>query len=230
MKTHLIIFGILLLSIACNKHPEPANQNEQPAGPGLKYLALGDSYTIGQSVSREERWPVLLAGALKKTGVTVQDPYIIARTGWTTQDLLDGIQNYHPDAPYDLVSLLIGVNNQYQGRSIDEYRTEFHDLLTKSIGYAGGKPENVFVLSIPDWGVTPFGLAGRERIAKEIDQFNKVAKEECDKEKILFINITSISRKALNDPTMVADDNLHYSGKMHQLWVDETLPLIKTKI
>ncbi|TLV04053.1 SGNH/GDSL hydrolase family protein [Dyadobacter luticola] len=219
----------MLLS-SCKSSPDPAKPGNNDTGSGLTYLALGDSYTIGESVSKEDRWPMQLAAALRENGVAVQEPYFIARTGWTTKDLLDGTQNYHPDKPYDVVSLLIGVNNQYQGRSIEEYRSQFHDLLVRSIGYAGGNAEKVFVLSIPDWGVTPFGESVRKRTAKEIDNFNKVAKEECDKEKILFINITDISRTALNDVSMVASDNLHFSAKMYRLWVNETIPAIKPKI
>lgn len=196
--------------------------------PGLKYLALGDSYTIGESVTIEERWPVILAKDLKNAGKPVKNPDIIALTGWTTRDLLNSLENYKPSTQYDMVSLLIGVNNQYQGRAIEEYRTQFRELLLKSISYAHGKASKVFVLSIPDWGVTPYGNGNREKIAAAIDHFNAVAKEECEKEKVLFIDITNISRKALNDPTMLAVDKLHFSGKMHQLWVNEALPKVKS--
>ncbi|NIJ54285.1 SGNH/GDSL hydrolase family protein [Dyadobacter arcticus] len=229
MKASTSLLALMLLLGNCNNHPSPSKQGNGDKS-GASYLALGDSYTIGESVPQEQRWPVLLADALNKSGKPVQSPYIIARSGWTTRDLLNAIQNYTPEKPYDMVSLLIGVNNQYRGRSLEEFRTEFHELLIKSIGYAGGEKENVFVLSIPDWGVTPYGTANRESIAKEINNFNSVAKEECKKEKILFIDITPISRTALNDPSMIASDNLHFSGKMYQLWVNEALGLVKSKI
>lgn len=214
--------------MCCKSNPAPAGQSNNDDTPGLKYLALGDSYTIGESVTIAERWPVILAKDLTNAGKSVKNPEIIALTGWTTRDLLNALENHKPSNQYDVVSLLIGVNNQYRGRDIEEYRKEFRELLLKSIGYASGAASKVFVLSIPDWGVTPYGAGNREKIGAEIDNFNKVAKEECDREKVVFINITDISRKALNDPAMLADDKLHYSGKMHQLWVNEALPKVKS--
>jgi lysophospholipase L1-like esterase len=196
---------------------------------GMKYLALGDSYTIGESVNEDERWPVLFANAMRNAGKPTQTPRIIAQTGWTTRDLQLSLQNFNSIEKYDMVSLLIGVNNQYQGRSLEEYRTQFRELLLKSIGYANGEPSQVFVLSTPDWGVTPYGAGSRDQIAAEIDQFNAVAKDECGKEGVLFIDITTISRKALNDPILIAGDNLHYSGKMYQMWVDEVMDKVKSR-
>jgi lysophospholipase L1-like esterase len=213
---------------SCKSNPAPAGQTNDDNTPGLKYLALGDSYTIGESVSIAERWPVILAKDLSNAGKPVKNPDIIALTGWTTRDLLDALDNHKPSSQYDMVSLLIGVNNQYRGRDIEEYRKEFRELLLKSISYATGDASKVFVLSIPDWGVTPYGTSNREKIGAEINSFNKVAKEECDREKVVFINITDISRKALNDPAMLASDKLHFSGKMHQLWVNEALPKVKS--
>ncbi|KQS27145.1 lysophospholipase [Dyadobacter sp. Leaf189] len=196
---------------------------------GMRYLALGDSYTIGESVDESERWPVLFAKAMRTAGKPVQAPYIVAQTGWTTGDLLLGLQNYNPTEKYDLVSLLIGVNNQYQGRSLEEYRQQFRTLLLRSIDYANGDTGNVFVLLTPDWGVTRYGEGRRDEIAREIDEFNAVAKEECDKEQVLFIDITPLSRRALQDPTMIARDQLHFSGKMYQMWVDEVLKNVKSR-
>ena len=229
MRSILFIFTLLSVSQSCKNGPSPGKQNAGSENNGATYLALGDSYTIGESVSESERWPVILADALRKMGKPTRSPHIIAVTGWTTRDLLSGLQNYTPDKPFDMVSLLIGVNNQFQGRHIDEFRAEFRELLLKSVRYAGDKKENVFVLSIPDWGVTPYGEGKRERIALDIDRFNAVVKEECEKEQIVFVNITPISRQALNDPTMLARDQLHFSGKMHQLWVNETLKKIRSK-
>lgn len=230
MKRHIVFILFITSCIACMRDEEiitsPINNNPDTKN-GLTYLALGDSYTIGQSVAEDQRWPVLFARTMTGNGTTLSKPDIIAKTGWTTANLLSNISSVSAAKPYDLVSLLIGVNNQYQGLSIEQYRTEFRELLLKSINYAGGRSNRVFVLSIPDWGATPAGSGSREVISKEIDQFNAVAKEECQKEKILFIDITLISRKALNDVTLVADDRLHYSGKMHQLWVDEAIPYVR---
>lgn len=227
----LIIVSVLFLA-ACKSDPAIINeQNLNPADTGLSYLALGDSYTIGQNVAVDQRWPVLLAKDLKTKGIAVRSPEIIATTGWTSTHLLYSLTALPPSKKYDLVSLLIGVNNQFQGLGIKQYRQEFHELLLKSIDYANGKAEKVFVLSIPDWGVTPSASpANREKIAKEIDQFNAVAKEECDNLKILFIDITPISRQALDDPAMIANDQLHFSGKMYQLWVDKVSPLVNNII
>ncbi|MCE7068488.1 SGNH/GDSL hydrolase family protein [Dyadobacter sp. CY326] len=232
MKLLQLLCICIALLTGCSNTDDPGTNTYNPGSsePGAKFLALGDSYTIGQSVTAEERWPVLLVKSLRNNNVQFRAPDIIATTGWTTRDLIFSVDNAKPDTNYDLVSLMIGVNNQFQGKSIEEYRTEFSSLLTKSIAFAGGEAKHVFVLSIPDWGVTPYGASNRAEIAKEIDAFNLVAKAECDKAKVLFIDITPISRKALDNPTLIAKDNLHFSGKMHQLWVDEIIPLIKSKI
>jgi lysophospholipase L1-like esterase len=194
--------------------------------PQIRYLALGDSYTIGESVDEAERWPNQLARQLDEHGYKAEVT-IIARTGWTTDELWQGIQARDINPPYDLVSLLIGVNNQYRGRDIEEYREQFVFLLSKSIEYAGGNPKRVFVLSIPDWGVTPFAN-GRdaEQIAKDIDLFNSVNREETEKAGAYYVDITPISREAINDPSLVANDGLHPSGKMYTRWVEESLPVV----
>jgi lysophospholipase L1-like esterase len=198
---------------------------------GLSYLALGDSYTIGESVSENERWPVQLSKSLTKSGVEITSPQIIARTGWTTDELKAKIVSEKITKTYDLVSLLIGVNNQYRGRSVEQFRAEFIDLLETAIKFAGNKPERVFVVSIPDWGVTPFGGKGQNKtISEQIDLFNKVKKEETEKKGILFIDITPISRQAINDVSLIAEDGLHPSGKMYQQWVEKILPELLKKI
>lgn len=188
----------------------------------LRYLALGDSYTIGESVAENERWSNQLA-TLLGADIEVQ---IIARTGWTTSELWEGIQAQGVNPPYDMVSLLIGVNNQYRGYDIEEYRTEFIFLLNKAIEYAGGDNQKVFVLSIPDWGVTPFAN-GRdaEKIASEIDAFNKVNKDESEKAGVAYVDITPVSREAVNDATLIAGDGLHPSGKMYAQWAKLALPI-----
>lgn len=235
MKIYVIVFVSVFLSQACKMGIDNGKfenteeiESDTIGQTGLRFLALGDSYTIGQNVTVAERWPVILAKDLAQLNIKVRNPEIIATTGWTTANLLSRLSNYNPTQTFDMVSLLIGVNNQFQEQSIETYKNEFRALLTKSVAYTGGRREKVFVLSIPDWGVSQYAAGyNRSKIAQEIDQFNAVAKEECLKEKILFINITDISRQALNDPTMLANDGLHFSGKMHKLWVDAVIPQIK---
>ena len=178
-----------------------------------RYLALGDSYTIGESVDASERFPVQLARTLK-----IGEPQVIAKTGWTTDELNAAIDAANPQGPFDLVTLLIGVNNQYRGRSADEYRTQFAALLQRAIGFAGGDASKVIVVSIPDWGVTPFA-EGRDRakIAREIDQFNAINREEASRAGAKWVDITPISRRS--DPALVAADGLHPSGKQYTEWV-----------
>jgi lysophospholipase L1-like esterase len=190
----------------------------------IRYLALGDSYTIGESVEATERFPNQLADFLKAGGMQTEVT-IIAKTGWTTNELWDGIQASEINPPYDLVSLLIGVNNQYRGYDINEYREQFAFLLNKSIEYAGGDPQRVIVLSIPDWGVTPFANGqGGERIARDIDAFNAVNREETEKASAQYVNITPISREAEHDTTLIAPDGLHPSGKMYLEWAKLAYP------
>jgi lysophospholipase L1-like esterase len=198
---------------------------------GLSYLALGDSYTIGESVAESERWPVQLSKSLAKNGVEVASPQIIAQTGWTTDELKEKIVSENITKTYDLVSLLIGVNNQYRGRSVEQFQTEFIELLEIAIKFAGYKSEQVFVVSIPDWGITPFGGKGQNKtISEQIDLYNKVKKEETDKKGILFIDITPISRLAINDISLIAKDGLHPSEKMYRQWVEKILPELLKKI
>lgn len=192
--------------------------------PVVRYLALGDSYTIGESVPEAERWPNQLSDFLAVEGIRTEVT-MIARTGWTTDELWEAIQAREIRPPYDLVSLLIGVNNQYRGYDIDKYRDEFVFLLTKSIEYAGGDRNRVIVLSIPDWGVTPFAR-GRDttQIANEIDAFNAVNREESYKARVHYVDVTPISRQAVNDPSLIASDGLHPSGKMYAAWAQLALP------
>ncbi len=185
-----------------------------------KYLALGDSYTIGESVAENERWPVQLAKTLTAKGRPTDDPTIIATTGWRTDNLKDAIEKAQLKNEYDLVSLLIGVNNQYQGKSAEQYEVEFEGLLKISIQLAKGKKENVFVVSIPDYGYTPFGQPKQTEISKALDQFNEINKRITDKAGITYVNITDISRNGIEQPDLVAGDGLHPSGKMYSLWVE----------
>jgi lysophospholipase L1-like esterase len=190
--------------------------------PQRNFLALGDSYTIGQSVDEKDRWSVQLIDLLKNDfSFTKHD--IIARTGWTTEELTEAIEKQNVTEQYDMVSLLIGVNNQYRGQSVEKYRTEFRNLLNISIKFAKNQPKKVFVLSIPDWGKSPFAKGqDNKQIASDIDKFNNIARDECKKTNIVFIDITELTRNNL-DATSFASDGLHYSGKMHRLWAMEAV-------
>jgi len=183
-----------------------------------KYLALGDSYTIGESVAEHERWPNQLAALLSTGGKVAVKTSIIATTGWRTDNLRNAIEIAKLKEEYDLVSLLIGVNNQYQGKSAVQYANEFEELLKISIRLAKGIKEKVFVVSIPDYGFTPFGQKNQSRISKEIDQFNDVNKKITTQYNVIYFNITDISRQGIGDPSLVAEDGLHPSGKMYSRW------------
>lgn len=186
----------------------------------LRYLALGDSYTIGQGVSVEDRWPNQLVKALKSRGIKIKELRIIAQTGWRTDNLLNAINSETPDSNYNLVSLLIGVNNQYQERNIDVYSVEFRKLLGKAITLCGGRKEGVFVLSIPDYGYTPFGSTNQAAISAEIDQYNQIKRKIAREMGVAYFDITPISREAINKPEYVASDNLHPSGTMYAQWIE----------
>lgn len=204
----------------------------------FRYLALGDSYTIGESVAEAERWPNQLMTKLRADKVfsanykKLESPEFIARTGWTSGELSDAIQAAKPKAPYTLVTLLIGVNNQYRGYSADGFRRELKSLIRKAIIYAGNQRNHVIVVSIPDWGVTPYGNRSNTggKISKEIDFFNRINKEEAALAGVTFVDITGISRKAHNDASYVAPDGLHPSGKMYGEWADLLLPIIKKNL
>ena len=224
-RLHLLVSSLLAIGSLLVGCVLPSDIVKSKEAKPMQYLALGDSYTIGESVTENERWPVQLAAQLRDAGVIIDQPMIIARTGWTTGDLLDALERQQPQGPFALVSLLIGVNNQYQGRSIDEYRTQFHTLLQKSLALAGGKPEHLLVLSIPDWGVTPFAAKRNQpEIGAAIDGFNLINREETRQAGATYIDITPISRQAANDGALIAVDGLHPSGKMYKLWVALALP------
>lgn len=177
-----------------------------------RYLALGDSYTIGESVPEAERFPNQLARILG-----IGEPQIIAKTGWTTDELNAAIDAASPQGPFELVTLLIGVNNQYRGRDAEQYRGEFKALLQRAIGFAGGDAKRVIVVSIPDWGVTPFAeTRDRARIAREIDQYNAINRDEAARAGVRYVDITPISRRP--DPALIAEDKLHPSGKQYAEW------------
>ncbi|MEX0781419.1 MAG: SGNH/GDSL hydrolase family protein [Dehalococcoidia bacterium] len=191
----------------------------------MRFLALGDSYTIGEAAEPAERWPEQLAEMLRTRGVNIEVIEIVAATGWTTDELSAAIDAVRPTGPYDLVSLLIGVNNQYRGRTVEEYRREFGQLLERAVDLAGGEPGRVIVLSIPDWGATPFA-EGRDRaqIAREIDGFNALNREAATSTGARYVDVTPVSREAATDPALVARDGLHPSGEQYRRWAELVLP------
>lgn len=204
--------------------------NDTPKADTSKtFLALGDSYTIGQSVSVADRFPSQTVLLLRGENITIKDPQIIATTGWTTKNLIDAINNANLSTNFDVVTLLIGVNNQYQGRSIDEYKTEFTWLVNRAIQFANNRPTHVFVLSIPDYSLTPFAqTSDTAKIAREIAQFNVENKKIALQLGVNYINITPISREP--DPELLAGDGLHPSGKQYKRWADLLAPMIKNVI
>ncbi len=197
----------------------------------MRYLALGDSYTIGESVEPAQRWPAQLTARLRERGFSLDDPLIIATTGWTTGDLSHALVQTGPLGPFDLVTLLIGVNDQYRGRTEEEYRRQFRTLLQRAITYAGDDATRVIVLSIPDWSVTPFASAwGAEpsslaRIAAQIERLNVVNQAEAERSGAYYIYVTSISREAASNRSLLAADGLHPSGKMYARWVTLVEPV-----
>lgn len=193
----------------------------------LRYLALGDSYSIGEGVAPEGRWPEQLAQRLRDDGIAVADPQIVATTGWTTDELSAGMDTATLVPPYDLVSLSIGVNNQYRGRDTANYRREFAALLQRAIALAGLRPERVIVVSIPDWGVTRFGRAsGRDTavIARELDAFNAINREEAQRAHVAWADVCAISREAGADAAQLTDDGLHPSAAQYRAWLTTILP------
>ena len=229
MKRILLVCLLITGFVSCKEESSPEVDN-QVRETQLTYLALGDSYTIGESVEPEERWPVQLTEKLRAEGIAIQVPRIIATTGWTTQDLLRAMDSQLKNEKYDLVSVSIGVNNQYQGKSIDEYREDLYEVFKRAITYSESGVSGVFAVSIPDYGVTPFGAQNAEEIARELDEFNKVFEEVASEFGVDFYNITPISREAANQPDLIAQDQLHPSGKMYKLWVEHFYPEVKQKV
>ncbi len=226
MKTTLLSL-LLLGTLACTSprsEQETARFMENRKNP--KYLALGDSYTIGEGVPEDDRYPNQLVRRLnEETEYNWQAPKIIAKTGWTVDELKTAVnKDALTGQPYNLVTLSIGVNNQYRGRPVQEFRVEFEQMLLKAIGFAGNLPDHVIVLSIPDWGITPYATekgADKAKVASEIDEFNKVKREVCQKYGVYFINITGDYRKIGDKPEMLVEDKLHPSGQVYSQWADK---------
>jgi lysophospholipase L1-like esterase len=195
------------------------------------YLALGDSYTIGESIPSNKNFPNQTAALLKKAGIAIEEPTIIAKTGWTTDELQEQLSRTRLAVPFDFVTLLIGVNNQYRGRSANEYAKQFEELLQQAIGYADGKTNHVIVLSIPDWGVTPFAEGqDRKQIAAAIDLYNNINERISKQYKVHYINITPFTREAATDKDLVAKDGLHPSAKDYARWAEKVKEVIIKEI
>ncbi|HZK64555.1 MAG TPA: SGNH/GDSL hydrolase family protein [Puia sp.] len=248
-----VLFLITLLTtglsvVSCNKSGQarimltPVNtdsglisgQDSIPSADTSKthtYLALGDSYTIGASVAVNDRYPVQTVSLLRTAGYSFQDPEIIATSGWTTTNLLEAIQGKTAAVPYDVVTLLIGVNNQYQGGTADNYRDELTRLLKQCIQLSGNKASHVIVISIPDYSVTPFAKGlNRTYISSQIDAFNKINHDVSDSYQTLYLNVTDESREALSDPSLIASDGLHFSGKEYGIWASALKPMMEKVI
>jgi lysophospholipase L1-like esterase len=229
----LFLLGFCLFIWACtsDKKEQITDDGGDVTLPKLSYLALGDSYTIGESVTEAERYPNQLAEKLKAVAIEFEAVKIIAKTGWTTNELQTAINTENIKDTFDLVSLLIGVNNQYRGYPISSYRIEFDSLLQQCIRFAGGKKERVFVVSIPDYAYTPFGQRSKPTlISQGIDSFNLVNETITKSYNISYFNITPISRKGLEQKQLVATDDLHPSGEQYKLWVASFVGEVAAKL
>lgn len=192
------------------------------------YLALGDSYTIGEAVPIYESFPYQAVQRLRAAGLHFNAPEIVAKTGWTTAELAEHILHTGLNEHYDFVTLLIGVNNQYRGENIKDYKTDLEFLLHKAIHFAGDNANHVIVLSIPDWSVTPFAKKrDTQKIVEEINSFNKINKSVALQYKVNYLNITDSTRSAAKDASLVTNDGLHPSGKEYGKWADEIAAVIK---
>jgi lysophospholipase L1-like esterase len=226
-----ILFFFICSSNSCTKK----DIDTMPAAKKYYYLALGDSYTIGESVPSADNFPSQVVSSMLNNAIPFYSARIIAKTGWTTDELEAGIVIANTSDPlrfaYDFVSLLIGVNNQYRGRTADNYKPEFEALLKKAILYAGNKADHVIVLSIPDWGITPFA-SGRDRakIAAEIDAYNAANKEIALRYNVHYIDITTWTREAASNPSLLAPDGLHPSGIEYKRWAESLVKFFRSRL
>ena len=214
MIRNLVLFILIFFCLGCEK-----KQKKQ------SYLALGDSYTIGEAVSNNDSWPMQLVKALEEENILIDKPKVIAETGWTTVDLKKGIDEAVLNYPYDWISLLIGVSNHCQGKNIEVFKADLEQLISQSILFVGNKKNRLFVISIPDWGKMPFAKnQEREKIATEIDNYNQVIYEVCSRKDVAFIDITQISRTIDSNPHFIGSDSLHPSKSQYAKWVEEIIP------
>ena len=234
IKTYYIavlVFVVLILFSFSDiySHNGKGNMNTEKKKEMKTYLALGDSYTVAESVSPDMSYPVILAGLLNNKGFTISPPLIIAKTGWTTEELMAGIEKKSIKAKkFDLVTLLIGVNDQYREYEISKYPERLEKLIKIALNFAGGNKKKLIIISIPDWGITPFAKSkGRDKVKTglEIDQYNLQKKLLAEKYGIRYVDVTEISRRAVRQPDLIAGDGLHPSGLMYGLWAEKLLPL-----
>lgn len=196
----------------------------------MKYLALGDSYTIGESLPFEQNFPSQVVEILKSDSITIELDKLIAVTGWTTDELAIEIAKQKPHFEYDWVTLLIGVNNQYRGRSVEEYEWQFYALLSQAVLFAKGNPKRVIVLSIPDWGLTPFNK-DRDKIqtSQEIDEFNDVNRKIAQHFACHYVDVTTSTRAHCQDGKFLAEDGLHYSAQEYNIWATSVAEIIRAE-
>ncbi len=242
MKTLWLIVGTSILIgssyalyhvfVVRNNKQTVAPTNTAESNPNTKqFLALGDSYTSGEGIAKDGRWPIHLVTQLRAQGIDMADPVFIARTGWTTADLDRAMSSLKTEGTFDLVSLLIGANDEFRGNSREEYRSGFVSLLQKAIVLAGGKPEHVLVLSVPDWGVSPYAASeDKAAIAASIDRYNAVNRAEAERLGARYIDITNPTRAAANDREIFAGDGLHYSSKTHARWAELAVLMAKNAL
>ena len=231
----LLFVGLTCACAPSLSEPKSAMQGPKPMHPVTNhaFLALGDSYTIGEAVPEAARWPVQLAARLREHGVTIDAPRIIATTGWTTDELSAAMDDSTFAPSYALVTLMIGVNNQYRGRDMHEYREQFDALLVRAIHLAGNDATRVIVLSIPDWGATPYGHGSGRNLAQvsmQIDAFNSVAQSATKTRGAAWVDVTPVSREVTHHPEFAAHDGLHPSAAMYARWVALVLPVAEARL
>ena len=194
-------------------------------------LCLGDSYTIGEMVQLQKNYPYFTVQLLRDKGLNFSAPEILAKTGWTSDELQLSMKLYRFLPKYDIVTLLVGVNDQYRGKDIIEYKTQFEELLKHTITLANNKSDHVLVISIPDYGLTPFSAnLDRNKISKEIEVFNSVNKALTIQYKTVYIDLTEESNKAQYDAELIAEDQLHYTTKMYKKWAEKLADVIAAQV
>ena len=238
-KLQIILIGLIILT-GCVKKADTlpgsamdpgARTNNIPSVDTLAYLALGDSYTTGAYVTTPESYPYQLIRSLNAQSFQLANPIEIAKPGWTTDDLISAISaNGIGNAKFHFVTLLIGVNDEARGLSQSNYKIKFTQLLNTAINFANGNASHVFVLSIPDWGVMPFANGQENTIGPQIDSFNKINEAASRQAGVNYLDVTAISRMAAIDPTLIASDGLHPSGKMYRMWVNLLEPMVSAQL
>jgi lysophospholipase L1-like esterase len=221
---------IALAVIGCHCNLQAQNK-PATSSDSLSYLAMGDSYTVGRMMPAAQSFPYLLVNKLNSKSIKTAQPVVTAQNGWRTDELLNFLKNAKTKHTYDVVTLLIGVNNHYQKKDIEIYRAEFKQILDSAIVFAKGNPKHVVVLSIPDWGVTPFAaFRNAPKITVEIDAYNEINKEITKKAGAVYINVTGLTRDVAAEPDIYAPDQLHYSGKMYGWWADKVASAIRSNL